>query len=159
MDTMIGAAAVGPARPRERPARAGRPGLRIAAVSGAALALAAGFAWGAAAGARPGGLDHGLVPLLRMMAALKLATAAGAAWLLDWRLRAATPLRLAAGYATATCLMAMAPGLIWALAPLVPAAVAFHAGLILFLCLAYVDRDGARLAFDTRRARRPALPR
>ncbi len=121
---------------------------RRLALALAVLAAFAGFAAGAAwAAPAPTGMEADLGRLLRLMAVLKVAMAAGAAWLVDWRLRAPITPRLAVGYPMSVALMAAAPGLIWHLVPVIAGALVFHAGLVLILLLAYVDRDGTRGAF------------
>ena len=93
-------------------------------------------------------MEWQLVFLLRFMALMKGAMVLGALGLTRWRLRRPASDRLAIGYAAALAAMAMAPGLIWSLAAIAPGAACFHAGLLLFLLLAWRD-DGA---LPTRRA-------
>ena len=93
-------------------------------------------------------MEWQLVFLLRFMALVKGAMVLGALGLTQWRLRRAASDRLALGYAAALAAMAMAPGLIWSLAEIAPGAACFHAGLLLFLLLAW--RDDA-IVLPTRR--------
>jgi hypothetical protein len=85
------------------------------------------------AGSAFGTAEHELLLILRFMAVVKLAMALAAALLLDWRLGYSASPGLAGAYLLALGLMAAAPGLIWAMAYLVPAAVAFHGGILLAL--------------------------
>lgn len=118
------------------------PAILYAAVGTAGVAgVAAGLLAGRLAGHGPGDMEWQLALLLRFMAIVKGAMALGALALTQWRLRRPISPRLAAAYTVALAAMALAPGLIWSLAEIVPGAVAFHAGLLLFLVLAW--RDGA----------------
>ncbi len=89
--------------------------------------------------ALPAGFEPTLLVLIRFMAVAKLAMAVGAFALVHWRARRIVPPGLALAYAVATCLMLASPGLIWSLAHIGLGALAFHAGLILFLGGAWVD--------------------
>lgn len=124
---------------------------RAALVAVVAAATVAGFALagGDAAAGAPQAADTELTRLLRMMALLKLSIVAGAAWLVDWRLRqppVGAP--VAAAYLAGLGLMAVGPGLIWSLTHLVLGAVLLHAGIALLLILACKDED---LRFRLRR--------
>ncbi len=112
---------------------------RVAAL-GAALVL--GLAAGAAVGAFAGSpSDPELMPLLRLMAAIKLATVLGGAALLRWRLRRRAPALPAALAIGAVGLMAVSPGMVWAPSHLLVAGGLFHAGLLTLLVLGWRDRD------------------
>ena len=106
-----------------------------------AAAGAAGFAVTGADATRAAVRDAGpeLAQLLRMMALLKVALAAGALGLVDWRLRQPVSPRLAAAYLAGAGLMAVGPGLIWDMAHVVLGAVLLHAGLALMIVLACTD--------------------
>ena len=112
------------------------PAILYAAVGAAGLA---GFAAGRLAGAETGGMEWQLVFLLRFMAIVKGGMILGALALAQWRLRRPISAPLAAAYALALAAMALAPGLIWSLAEIVPGAAAFHAGLFAYLLLAWRD--------------------
>lgn len=85
------------------------------------------------------GLDDELLLLLRFMALTKATMVVGAAWLVDWRLRYAADAGVTTGY-MAIALMAIAPGSIWFSVYIVPAAILFHAGML--LALIFGLRDG-----------------
>ena len=112
------------------------PALLYAAVGTAGVA---GLLAGRLASADSGGMEWQLVLLLRFMALVKGAMVLGALGLTQWRLRRPVSSRLAAGYGLALAAMALAPGLIWSLAAIAPGAAAFHAGLLLFLVIAWRD--------------------
>lgn len=140
----IPAAPAAPAAPGVAPAVLWpRPALVLGA---AALAAALGFAVtrDPAAAAAFGAADPPLLRLLRGMALLKGALAAGATALVVWRLRigAGAGAGLAALYAGAVALMAASPGVIWNLGHVLAGAALFHAGLLLLLGVAWADRDG-----------------
>jgi hypothetical protein len=86
--------------------------------------------------------DPGLAWLLRGMALIKGGLVAAALALTVWRLRQpqAPSTRAAAGYIACGCLMTASTVLIWQLSFIVPAAVAFHVGLIGLLWIGW--RDG-----------------
>ena len=115
----------------------------IRAVLAAALLLAAAAGWFATpeATAQHAIAQAGaeLTRLLRMMALVKLALAAGAVWLVDWRLRYPVRPLLAAGYVAGVAAMASAPGLIWSMAHVVAGAALLHGGLALLLVLLWRD--------------------
>jgi hypothetical protein len=124
-----------------------RSGAAIAPAARAILICAAGLA---AAGtfAAPLLLGSGTLPmagetefttLLRFMALMKAAMALGAAVLICWRLKYPASRRLAVAYIIAAVLMAAAPGLIWHMTAIWKGAALFHAGLVLFLILAWAD--------------------
>lgn len=124
---------------------------RAVLVAVVAAAAVAGFAvaGGDAAASALQAADVELTRLLRMMALLKLAIVAGAAWLVDWRLRQ-PPIGapIAVAYLASLGLMAVGPGLIWHLTHLVLGAVLLHAGIALLIVLACKDED---LRFRLRR--------
>ena len=127
-------------------ARMSRATLLYAVVGAAGVA---GFAAGRWAGVEIGDMEWQLVFLLRFMALVKAAMVLGALGLTQWRLRRPASDRLALGYGAALAAMALAPGLIWSLAAIAPGAACFHAGLILFLVLAWRDEV---IALPARRA-------
>ena len=148
------AAPRGAASTRSRPAILW-PAILVAMAGAAAIG---GGVVGRLAAVDPAAMEWQLALLLRFMAVVKGAMAAAALALALWRLRRPASDRLALGYAVAVAMMATAPGLIWSLGAIVPGAGAFHAGLILYLVLAW--RDGAvplpaaRLSGRPRAARR-----
>lgn len=112
-----------------------------------AVALAVGLAHGLGQGeaaTRAAAADPELTRLLRGMAVLKAGLALAVAALVAWRLTYPASRRLAAGLITAASLMAAGPVLIWHMAPVLAAALLFHAGTALLLALCWVDRSGAR---------------
>ena len=131
-----------------RPAAAhlSRAALLYAAVGAAGLG---GFVAGRWAGSGSEGMQWQLVFLLHFMALVKGAMVLGALGLTQWRLRRPASDRLALGYGVALAAMALAPGLIWSLDAIALGAACFHAGLLLFLVLAW--RDDV-VALPTRRA-------
>ena len=126
-------------------ARAEAPARRIAwrVILYAAVGTAgiAGVLAGRRAGIDTAGIEWQLVFLLRFMAVVKGGMVLGALALTQWRVARTISSALAAAYALALAAMALAPGLIWSPAAIVPGAGAFHAGLLLYLVLAW--RDGA----------------
>ncbi len=149
-----------PAR-RARPARAvwpvPAPPRRAALV--ASVMLAAAAAWFAGAAMAPAGaaaIDPDLARLLRLMALLKLAMAAGATVLVYWRLGHPASRMLASLSIAATAAMAAAAPLIWHLGTILPGAALFHAGLLGLLGLA--STDGTPLPPSWRRAGPVAAP-
>ena len=114
-----------------------------------AAAAVAGFALadGASAAATQAA-DGEMIRLLRMMAVLKIAFVAGAAWLVDWRLRQPVGAPAAAAYLAGLGLMAVGPGLIWNLQHLILGAVLLHTGVVLLIMLAWKDEG---LRFPLRR--------
>ena len=119
-----------------RPRRLPWPAILCAAVGTAGLA---GVLTGRLASAETGGMEWQLVFLLRFMAAVKAGLVLGALGLAQWRLRRPASDRLAAGYGLALAAMAAAPGLIWSLSAIASGAACFHAGLLLYLVLAWRD--------------------
>lgn len=88
-----------------------------------------------------------LTRLLRAMAALKAAMAAGVAGAVLWRLKTPAPAAWLAAYATACAAMAAGPGLIWDMVRLGSGALLLHAGLIAAAVLVWRDPEvGRRLA-------------
>lgn len=83
--------------------------------------------------------DPSLATLIRFMALVKGAIAAGAAFLAAWRFGFAVGPPMATGYMTAVALMALAPGMIWFQSSLMIASAFFHSGLLLGLALAAGD--------------------
>ena len=110
---------------------------RLAAVSVITAAAVAGAAIGG--WHTPSQIEPALVNLLRFMASLKAGMAIGAAVLADWRLREGGSALVNSGLIASTALMAIAPGLIWGLSHVMAAAALFHAGLLSFLLIAYLD--------------------
>ena len=101
-----------------------------------------GFALGyAALEPEPAATDNELTVLLRFMALTKLAMVLGCAVLVDWRLRYPASGGLVIAYLIALSLMAVVPGLIWAKVYLVPAALAFHVGILLILVAGLQDEQ------------------
>jgi len=128
------------------------------AARGRAVALGAAVVLGLAAGAAFGALarsplDAELLPLLRLMAAIKLATVLGGAALPRWRLRRPAPALPAALAIGAVGLMAVAPGMVWVPSHLLVAGGLFHAGLLTLLVLGWRDRDAAPASAPAGRAR------
>ncbi len=105
------------------------------------LCLAAGLAV-ARPGAAPGLLsaDPELARLLRAMAVIKAVMVAPALAFLWWRFALPLALAQAAGYLAGCASMLAACVAIWQLAFLVPAACAFHLGLLALLLGAWSDR-------------------
>ncbi len=86
-----------------------------------------------------------LTRLLRMMALLKLALVAGAAIIVQWRLRFPVRPALAGGYLAGMAAMAAAPGLIWSMAHVVAGAVLLHGGMLLVATLLWRDPGSAAM--------------
>ena len=124
--------------PTKAAGRVAAPPLLYAVVGLAALL---GVLIGQAAGGAIDTVEGPLRLLIRFMAAMKLAGVVGAAALIHWRLRQPIPRRMATAYVVSLAPMAVAPGLIWSLAHVGLAALLFHAGLLMFLYLAWKD-DG-----------------
>ena len=124
------------------PSRTRRRVLTGAVVLATAAGLAPGFA------EAPVGGEPGFVLLLRFMAALKIATALGAAGLTWWRLGYPMDARRVVSAIGASAAMAFGAGVLWGMAHLVAGAVLFHAALLGWLVLCYADRSaiGAALA-------------
>ncbi len=118
------------------PRRAALAPLIVLATAGGAVA---GFALGRWSGVPTAGWDPHLLVLLRFMAAVKLAGVAAAAALTLWRVRRPLPIGAAIATVVALAAMALAPGLIWSLAHVGLAAMAFHGGLLTLLVLAWRD--------------------
>jgi hypothetical protein len=98
-----------------------------------------------------------LTRLLRAMAVLKAAMAAGAAAAVLWRLGTAVSWPWLAGYAAACAAMAAGPGLIWDMAHVGLGAALLHGGLLATGLLLWRDPAvGARLSAIVA-ARRAAL--
>ena len=116
--------------------------------AGVAVAGTAGFVAGRATAGDASGMEWQLAVLLRFMAAVKGLMVLGALGLTQWRVRAPASGALALAYGAALALMAAGPGLIWSLSHIAVGAAAFHAGLLLYLVLAW--RDGA-VRLPTRR--------
>src|SRR5271165_3317097 len=116
--------------------------------------LAVGLIVGLAVGqATRSPADPELMPLLRLMAAIKFAAVLGGAALLRWRLRRPAPARPAALAIGAVGLMAVSPGMVWAPSHLLVAAGLFHAGLLTLLVLGWRDRDALPASAPAGRAR------
>jgi hypothetical protein len=152
--TTLRAAPASRAQPIVGPALA--RGLILAAVAGAALAgfLATDPATAARATAHAG---EGLTRLLRAMAAIKAAMAAGALAGMLWRLGSPVSAPWLAAYAVAAATMAAGPGLVWNMADLGAGALLLHAGLLGAVILLWRDPAvGRRIAaiVDARRAAR-----
>lgn len=81
--------------------------------------------------------DPELARLLRGMAVLKGLMVVAAIAVLLWRFGHAVSPRIATGYLVSTGLMAASAAMIWQLTALLPAAVAFHAGLFIGLIIAW----------------------
>jgi hypothetical protein len=98
-----------------------------------------------------------LTHLLRAMALLKVAMAAGMAAAVLWRLGSPVTLAWWAAYALACAGMAAGPGLIWQMAYVRSGALLLHAGLFAAVLLLWRDKAvGARLGMMVA-ARRAAL--
>ncbi len=80
-----------------------------------------------------------LTRLLRAMALLKLVIAAAGTAFVTWRLRFPANRALTAAYLASLAAMAAGPGLIWAMAHVVPGAVLLHAGLAALIILFWRD--------------------
>ena len=100
-------------------------------------------------GAEAHGIEWQLALLMRFMAGVKALMVVGALRLTHWRLLRPIGAPLATGYVAGIALMALAPGLIWSMDHIVAGAACFHAGLLLYLVLAW--RDGAVQLRMTRR--------
>jgi hypothetical protein len=129
----------------------------------ATVALAAAAAWLATDGAeaaRASAADPELTRLLRSMAATKLVVALGALALAGWRLGRLTGPVATAGWLAAAALLAAGPVLIWRIAPVELGGLAFHAGLLVLLLTAWLDRGAVGTALTEaiaeRRRRRTA---
>ncbi len=110
----------------------------LAAVAGAYLSADAA----SAQAARAAGPE--LARLLQAMAVLKAVMAAGAVWLVDWRLRYAARPALVAAYVLASALMAASPGVMWHLGHVMAGGALFHAGLAVLVILGFTDRATGR---------------
>jgi len=117
----------------------------VTAASVAAGLLATGTEASASAAIALAGAD--LTHLLRAMALLKVAMAAGMAAAVLWRLGSPVTLAWWAAYALACGGMAAGPGLIWQMVYVRTGALLLHAGLFAALILLWRDPAmGARLA-------------
>jgi hypothetical protein len=105
-----------------------------------AVVSAVAIGWTASGGGRSAAADADLARLLRAMVVLKAVLAAGALWLIDWRLKAAAPAAVALAYGTAAVLIAASPAVMWHLAHLIAGAALFHAGVGVLLLVGW--RDG-----------------
>lgn len=108
------------------------------------VAGGAGLLAGRAMGGDAEAFEPSLLLLLRFMAAMKFAGVLAAAGLVHWRLTQLIVPRFAITYLAALGIMALAPGLIFALRGIALGAALFHIGLLAFLVLAWKD-DGVRL--------------
>lgn len=145
-----------------RPARHSASPLIARAVLVATVVLAmtlAQFVGQGEAADRAASADPELTLLLRGMAVLKAGLAIGAVCLVAWRLAHPASSRLAAGLIVAAALMAAGPILVWHVAPVVAAALVFHAGLGLLLVLCLLDRSGAQELHAAVAARRRTTKR
>jgi hypothetical protein len=101
-----------------------------------------------------------LTRLLRMMAVLKAAMAAGMSAIVFWRLGLAVTLLRLAGYAATCGAMAAGPFLIWNMTHVVAGAMLLHGGLLAAIVLFWRDPAVAgRLAAMMARRRAHALTR
>lgn len=129
-----------------------RPVLAVAVLSAAALALAT----------QAGPHDPELALLLRFMAVVKAAMAAGAAVLVGWRLGGAVRPVIGLGYVAGVSGMAAGAGLIWQLGHIGAGALLVHGGLAALAGLAWLDRAGwdqaASIIPASIRSRRSAWP-
>ena len=119
---------------------------------------AAGFAadYGTAAAHAAASADPGLTRVLRAMAVMKSAIAAGAAAAVFWRLGGAISATRLCAYAVASAAMAAGPGLVWTMVNVATGALLLHAGLAATAILLWRDPEvGQRLSalIATRRAR------
>lgn len=116
--------------------------MRRAQLYGLAFAAAAaGIVVGRASahGADLRGMEPSLISLLRFMAVLKSAAAVTMLGLTHWRLTRPAGGTLAVAYMAAVASVSASPGLIWSLSNVALGAVLFHAGLIVFVILAWRD--------------------
>jgi hypothetical protein len=154
----MGTAVSTPSQAASRPTAALSPGAARAVLAAAILAAVASavLATGPEAAARAvaaSGAD--LTRLLRAMALLKAAMAAGLIAAAVWRLGAAVTLPWLAAYAAACAAMAAGPVLIWDMAHVGIGAALLHGGLLAMVLLLWRDPAvGARLSaiIATRRA-------
>jgi hypothetical protein len=129
--------------------------LALVIVAAVAAGLLATGPEPAAHAADAAGVD--LTRLLRAMAVLKSAMAAGAAAAVLWRLGAAVSWPWLGAYAAACAAMAAGPGLIWGMAHVGLGAALLHGGLFATCLLLWRDRAvGVRLSAIVA-ARRAAL--
>jgi len=105
-----------------------------------AVVSAVAIGWTASRGGFSAVADADLARLLRAMVVIKAVLAAGALWLVDWRLKAPAPAAVALAYGTATVLIAASPAVMWHLAHLIVGAALFHAGVGVLLLAGW--RDG-----------------
>jgi hypothetical protein len=120
---------------------------------------AAGFAadYGTAAPHAAAIADPGLTRVLRGMAIIKSAMAAGAAAAVVWRLGGAISLVRLSAYALAGAAMAEGPGLIWTMLNVATGALLLHAGLAATAILLWRDPAVGRRLSALIAARRAQL--
>ena len=106
-----------------------------------------------------GHMEPGLRHLLVLMALLKSAMAIAAAFLVQLRMESEIRAPMTLGYVSAVALMCVAQAMMWHPVHLVAAGILFHAGLLLFLGLAYADRDAGPPMLGTWKARVAAAKR
>ncbi len=120
-----------------------------------AAAAVAGFA--AASAPAASSADPGLTQVLRAMALIKSAMAAGAAAAVFWRLGGTiSPVRLTL-YTAAGAAMAAGPGLIWTMTNLAAGALLLHAGLAATAILLWRDPAVGRRLSEIVAARRAKI--
>jgi hypothetical protein len=121
----------------------------------------AGFApdYGTAAAHALAAADPGLTRVLRGMAIIKSAMAAGAAAAVVWRLGAPISATRVAAYALAGATMAAGPGLIWTMMNIATGALLLHAGLAATAILLWRDPAVSRRLSAIIAARRARLGR
>jgi hypothetical protein len=129
--------------------------LVLVTAAGVAAGLLATGTEASAAAIALAGAD--LVHLLRAMALLKLAMAAGMAAAVLWRLGSSVTLSWWAAYALACASMAIGPGLIWQMAYVRTGALLLHAGLLAGLILLWRDPAVRARLVTMVAARRAAL--
>jgi hypothetical protein len=127
--------------------------VRLALVAVVALGAVVGFAVTGEPAVSQAVADAGaeLTRLLRAMALIKVVLAAGAVWLIDWRLRFPVQPRLAAGYMAGAAVMAVGPGLIWGMAHVALGALLLHGAGALLLVLFWRDPGSPAMAWAARR--------
>jgi hypothetical protein len=120
---------------------------------------AAGFLadHGTAAAQAAANADPGLTRLLRALAIIKSAMAAGAAAAVVWRLGGAISMIRLAAYALAGAAMAAGPGLIWTMMNVATGALLLHAGLAATAILLWRDPAVGRRLSAMIAARRAQL--
>jgi hypothetical protein len=130
--------AIAPACDTERAATVTRRRL------GLALVVLISASWGLTQAVSDFGSTHEthdleLVHLLQFMAVVKLGVAVLVATLVGWQMSAPLSGWMAAGGTLASGLMIGAPGLIWSGSHVAAGAAMFHAGLVLFVILAWAQ--------------------